>query len=87
MRQYKDDLLASCLQLLLSLPNELVRPEFQALVPALQVYITCVYYISITIVRSYTGKYYEFVAICIVTSAQHEQQTSDIFFRYSLVLW
>lgn len=40
MRQYKDDLLASCLQLLLSLPNELVRHEFQGLVPALQV---CVY--------------------------------------------
>ena len=44
MRQYKDDLLASCLQLLLSLPNELVRHEFQALVPALQVYVTCVYF-------------------------------------------
>ena len=43
MRQYKDDLLASCLQLLLSLPNELVRHEFQALVPALQVCSTWVY--------------------------------------------
>jgi len=30
------------------------------------------YYIIITIVRSYTGKYHEFVAVCIVTSAQHE---------------
>ena len=29
-------------------------------------------YIIITIVRSYTGKYHEFVAVCIVTSAQHE---------------
>ena len=29
-------------------------------------------YIIITIVPSYTGKYHEFVAICIVTSAQHE---------------
>ncbi len=38
MRQYKDDLLASCLQLLLSLPNELVQSEFGALVPALQVH-------------------------------------------------
>ena len=37
MRQYKDDLLASCLQLLLSLPNELVECEIDALVPALQV--------------------------------------------------
>ena len=26
--------------------------------------------ISITIVQSYTGKYHEFVAVCIVTSAQ-----------------
>ena len=30
------------------------------------------YYISITIVQIYTGKYHEFVAIYIVTSAQHE---------------
>ena len=29
-------------------------------------------YISITVVESYTGKYHEFVAVCIVTSAQHE---------------
>ena len=39
MRQFKDDLLVSCLQLLLSLPNQLVQPEFPNLVPALQVYI------------------------------------------------
>ena len=32
----------------------------------------CEDYISITIVQSYTGKYHEFVAVCIVTSAQHE---------------
>ena len=37
MKQYKDDLLVSCLQLLLSLPNELVEPEFANIVPALQV--------------------------------------------------
>lgn len=37
MKQYKDDLLVSCLQLLLSLPNELVEPEFANMVPALQV--------------------------------------------------
>ena len=44
------------------------------------------YYISITIVQSYTGKYHEFVAICIVTSAQ--TATNEwYFFRYSLVLW
>ena len=29
-------------------------------------------YIIITIVRGYTGKYHEFLAVCIVTSAQHE---------------
>ena len=35
--------------------------------------VTEVYeYIIITIVQSYTGKYHEFVAVCIVTSAQHE---------------
>ena len=28
--------------------------------------------IIITIVRSYTGKYHDFVAVCIVTSMQHE---------------
>ena len=39
MKQYKDDLLASCLQLLLSLPKELVELEFEGLVPALQVHI------------------------------------------------
>ena len=27
-------------------------------------------YMSITIVQSYTGKYHEFVTVCIVTSAQ-----------------
>ena len=37
MRQYKDDLLASCLQLLLALPKQLVELELEALVPALQV--------------------------------------------------
>ena len=30
------------------------------------------YYISITIVQSYTGKYHEFVAVCIVMSVQHK---------------
>ena len=37
MKQYKDELLVSCLQLLLSLPNELVELEIESLVPALQV--------------------------------------------------
>ena len=32
------------------------------------------YYINITIVQSYTGKYHEFVAVCIVTSTQHKYQ-------------
>ena len=30
------------------------------------------YYIIITLVQSYAGEYHEFVAVCIVTSAQHE---------------
>ena len=30
------------------------------------------YYIIITLVQSYAGKYHEFVAVCIVMSAQHE---------------
>ena len=37
MRQYKDDLLASCLQLVLALPKEIVQLELKDLVPALQV--------------------------------------------------
>ena len=31
----------------------------------------CDYYKSITIVQSYTGKYHEFVAVCIVMSASN----------------
>ena len=34
-------------------------------------YCLC-YYISITIVPSCTRKYHEFVAVCVVTSAQHK---------------
>ena len=30
------------------------------------------YYLSITIVLSYTEKYHDFVAVCIVMSMQHE---------------
>ena len=37
LKQYKDDLLASCLFLVLSLPHEIVESEVTALVPALQV--------------------------------------------------
>jgi len=41
--------------------------------PELIIHFACAqYYITITIVRSYTEKYHEFVAVCIVTSAQHE---------------
>ena len=46
--------------------NILCLPEVQ------QQQLACLYYISITIVQSYTGKYREFVAVCTVTSAQHE---------------
>ena len=35
-------------------------------------------YISITIVQSYTGNYHEFVAICIVTSAQKWIKRIDV---------
>jgi len=38
MRQYKDELLSSCLQLLLSLPRQLVQVDIAALIPALQVH-------------------------------------------------
>ena len=43
------------------------------------------YYTSITIVQSYTGKYHESVAVCIVTSVQHEyqcQRQQVIFFAW-----
>ena len=33
--------------------------------------LVCKYIITI-IVQSYTGKYHEFVAVCIVTSVQHD---------------
>lgn len=37
MKQYKDDLLSSCLQLVLSLPNELVVCDMDVIIPALKV--------------------------------------------------
>ena len=37
LKQYKDDLLAACLQLILSLPKEVVSAQMLAIVPALQV--------------------------------------------------
>ena len=37
MKQYKDDLVVSCLNLLLSLPNELVEQEIDGLMDSLQV--------------------------------------------------
>ena len=37
LKQYKDDLLASCLHFVLSLPHEIVQAEVASLVPALQV--------------------------------------------------
>ncbi|XP_078611931.1 DNA-dependent protein kinase catalytic subunit-like isoform X2 [Branchiostoma floridae x Branchiostoma japonicum] len=36
LKQYKDDLLASCLMLVLSLPHQIVQSEISSLVPALQ---------------------------------------------------
>ena len=37
MKQYKDDLLASCLCFLLALPTQIVASEIKSLVPALKV--------------------------------------------------
>ena len=37
MQQYKDDLLASCLRLVLSLPLEIVKLDVASLVPAVKV--------------------------------------------------
>ena len=37
MKQYKDDLMSSCLQLVLSLPNELVLCDIHVIIPALKV--------------------------------------------------
>ena len=56
-----------------------------------RMYLGC-RYIIITIVQDHSGKYHEFVAVCIVTSAQHKQQyqwqqTSDIFSGIAYVLW
>ena len=49
------------------------------------------YYIGITIVPSYTGKYHEFVAVVLLrvrsTSNNAEGDKRVICFRYSLVLW
>ena len=39
MKQYKDDLMASCLQLVLSLPNELVVSDIDVIIPALKVHV------------------------------------------------
>ena len=53
--------------------------------------VLLVYYISITIVPSYTGKYHEFVAVVLLrvrsTSNNAEGDKRVICFRYSLVLW
>lgn len=37
MKQYKDELLASCLNFLLSLPRDIVMLDIKAYIPALQV--------------------------------------------------
>ena len=37
MKQYRDDLLASCLTLVLSLPSELIANQLKDLIPAAQV--------------------------------------------------
>ena len=37
MKQYKDDLISSCLQLVLALPNELVLCDIDLIIPVLKV--------------------------------------------------
>lgn len=37
MKQYKDELLASCLTFVLSLPHDIIELDVRAYVPALQV--------------------------------------------------
>ena len=44
MQQYKDDLLSSCLQMVLTLPEEMVLLELDSLIPAIEVEYTCMYY-------------------------------------------
>ena len=43
MKQYKDDLLASCLCFLLALPTQIVASEIKSLVPALKVGEPCTF--------------------------------------------
>ena len=37
MKQYKDELLASCLTFILSLPHDIIELDIRAYIPALQV--------------------------------------------------
>lgn len=37
MKQYRDDLLASCLTMILALPKEIITEEMSEVVPAIQV--------------------------------------------------
>ncbi len=39
MQQYKDDLLSSCLQLVLSIPTEMVNTELDTLMPTVEVHV------------------------------------------------
>ena len=49
MRQYKDDLMSSCLQLVLSLPNELVLCDIDVIIPVLKVNTTQCYLVLIQV--------------------------------------
>lgn len=49
MQQYKDDLLASCLRLVLSVPLEVVILDVASFVPALKVHVgqcPCIVYVQ-----------------------------------------
>ena len=39
MQQYKDDLLSSCLQLVLSIPTKMVNTELDTLMPTVEVHV------------------------------------------------
>jgi len=54
MKQYRDDLLASCLTMILSLPKEIITEEMMEVVPAIQV---CIPQLYRCVYHTYTGMY------------------------------
>ena len=62
MKQYRDDLLASCLTMILSLPKEIITEEMMEVVPAIQV---CIPQLYRYVYHSYTGMYTTAIQVCI----------------------